>query len=1413
MARKMKKDKPARPKPKSKKETSKKPKSKVQSPGISVVNHEIRNLKPDIPKSAIRNPKYVALRKEAEKILKSRKGVPDKVCDMDFPELLHEFMVYQAELEIQNEELRASQRQLEESQSKYSDLYDFAPIGYFTFDKKGTILEVNLTGAQMLGIERRRLLKKPFSLHASSDQKSVFFSHLKEVFRTGTNNTCELKLTKRDSSQFHARLESIAVSDNSKNFTCRTAISDVTELKLAEDETKRFASFPQLNPNPVLEVNSSGIIVFCNAAAVQALRKLNLRDTTLFLPDDLSDILDALKQDKDVQFSRQVKIKDRIFGEVLCLTPQFDSIRIYANDITERKSYQEALKNALQKSTQHEKTLRSERHRLTNILDSMVDGVYIVDQKYNIEYVNPEIEKEYGSVNGRSCHEYFEGLKKPCTWCQNEEVFKGKTVRWEWYSEKTNKTYDLINTPLKNPDGSISKLGIFRDITERKRAEDALRKSEERLQLQIDRMPIGCIVWDTEFRIVSWNPAAEEIFGFKAVEVLGKHPYGLIVPSEAEPHVDTIWHRLLQGDATADSVNENITRDGRIIYCSWSNTPLKDTDGSVTGVLSMVKDITERKQAEEALREIREDLDRAQAVGNIGSWRMDVQRNILTWSDENHRIFGLPKGTPMTYETFLSLVHPDDREYVDTKWKAGLAGENYDIEHRIVVDGKIKWVREKAYLEFDKNIALLGGFGITQDITERKQMEEELRKSRDELEIRVQKRTAELKKALRRMSVTSKLLEFFITKTTRKEYLDSAVDLLHKWTGCNCIGVRVLDKLGNIPYESYTGFSQEFWEAENWISVKNHQCACIRVVLQKPEPQDVNMMTANGSFYSNNTEAFADMLTEQELTRFRGLCIRTGFKSVAIIPIFYKEAVLGALHIADKRQGMVPLEKIEFIESVTPMIGEAIFRFSAEEALVKSEASLSEAQRIALMGNWEWNVANNTLTMSDQLYRIFAINKLEFQPTYESFLCFVHPDERENVRNAVRKAVFKKEPFDIDFRFIRTDGVVRVMRGIGEGIYDQSGNPLVVKGTGQDITERVKAEEALRESEERYRMLVETMNEGLGMDDENGLLIYANDRLCEMLGYSQEEIIGRPVLGFFDEKNQSILREEIEKRKRGETEPYRIEWIGKNNRKIITMLSPKGIFDDNGDYRGSFAVITDITEKLRLESIAEAVNTMENIGFIFSGIRHEIGNPVNSIKMALSVLKQNIDSYPIDKIKEYADRMLEEVSRMEYLLKAMKNFNMYETVELIDMNITDFMTKFFSLVEGDFEKRGIKVEITVSEPAWIYADPRALQQVLLNILTNAADAFEEQKNPRITICVLKMANMVNIRVEDNGSGMTEEQQQDLFKPFYTTKSKGTGLGLVIAKKMMTKMKGFIEVVSEKDKGTIVDLFLPEGISE
>jgi PAS domain S-box-containing protein len=146
-----------------------------------------------------------------------------------------------------------------------------------------------------------------------------------------------------------------------------------------------------------------------------------------------------------------------------------------------------------------------------------------------------------------------------------------------------------------------------------------------------------------------------------------------------------------------------------------------------------MRDMSPRKEAEEALRETQRDLNHAQQLAHTGSWRLDVRRNELLWSDETYRMFGIPKGTPLTYELFLAAVHSEDKEFVDRCWTAALGGAPYDLEHRIVVGDAVKWVHERAELEFDENGELSGGFGAVQDITERKQAEEARRRGEENL--------------------------------------------------------------------------------------------------------------------------------------------------------------------------------------------------------------------------------------------------------------------------------------------------------------------------------------------------------------------------------------------------------------------------------------------------------------------------------------------------------------------------------------------------------------------------------------------------------------------------------------------------------------------------------------------------------
>jgi signal transduction histidine kinase len=235
----------------------------------------------------------------------------------------------------------------------------------------------------------------------------------------------------------------------------------------------------------------------------------------------------------------------------------------------------------------------------------------------------------------------------------------------------------------------------------------------------------------------------------------------------------------------------------------------------------------------------------------------------------------------------------------------------------------------------------------------------------------------------------------------------------------------------------------------------------------------------------------------------------------------------------------------------------------------------------------------------------------------------------------------------------------------------------------------------------------------------------------------------------------------------------------------------------------------DITEKIRLETIAESVQMMNNLGYIFSGIRHEIGNPINSMKMTMSVLKNNIENYSRDKILEYANRVLNEINRVEYLLTSLKNFNMHENLTLRELSILSFLERLLPLMKEDFRRRGIQIETDIkTQDDKVYADSRALQQVMLNLLSNAADAFLNPDHiPKIVIGVEKKGKIMELSVKDNGIGMSQYQLDNLFKPFFTSKPQGTGLGLVIVKKLMMQMDGYLEVESKMDEGTLVRLIL------
>jgi len=154
-----------------------------------------------------------------------------------------------------------------------------------------------------------------------------------------------------------------------------------------------------------------------------------------------------------------------------------------------------------------------EINNLFAVLDSISDGVYIVNRQYEIEFVNTTLKREFGPIEGKKCYQYFHDRTDVCPWCKNQEVFAGKTVRWEWYSPKNQKTYDLIETPLKMPDGSLSKLEIFRDITDLKQTQQMLKKTNTELN-QIFNAAVPLCVIDKEYIMHRVNDNSKSATGY-----------------------------------------------------------------------------------------------------------------------------------------------------------------------------------------------------------------------------------------------------------------------------------------------------------------------------------------------------------------------------------------------------------------------------------------------------------------------------------------------------------------------------------------------------------------------------------------------------------------------------------------------------------------------------------------------------------------------------------------------------------------------------------------------------------------------------------------------------------------------------------------------------------------------------------
>ena len=250
------------------------------------------------------------------------------------------------------------------------------------------------------------------------------------------------------------------------------------------------------------------------------------------------------------------------------------------------------------KEVELEEKIKERRNNLNLILESMPDGVYIVSKNYEVEFMNRVLIDEFGDQVGGICYEVFHTREDPCPRCKTIEVLKGKTVRWEWHSRRKNKTYDLIETPLKNINGTLSKLTIFRDISERKRMEEELKAAKEQYMAIFEHTLTALCVIEEDKTISLANKEFESLSGYSRAELVGRN-WSDFIAEEDLSKVRNYCDERRKGEASSSCLFTFVSRNGELKYVNALIEPVPGENRCIASLL----DITELKKKENKLRE------------------------------------------------------------------------------------------------------------------------------------------------------------------------------------------------------------------------------------------------------------------------------------------------------------------------------------------------------------------------------------------------------------------------------------------------------------------------------------------------------------------------------------------------------------------------------------------------------------------------------------------------------------------------------------------------------------------------------------------------------------------------------------------------------------------------------------------
>ena len=932
-------------------------------------------------------------------------------------------------------------------------------------------------------------------------------------------------------------------------------------------------------------------------------------------------------------------------------------------------------------------------------------------------------------------------------------------------------TYTPYGADMIRPDGFII---IIQDITERKRGEEALEYSRNRLEEAQRIARIGN--WEANIATgeLYWSKVIFDTFGFDyknfkpSVEAFynAVHPddKGLVIESEKRSE-QTGFH---------DVVHRIIRSNGEVRFVHELAKRYTNNKGELILLRGTVQDITERRQAEEALKE-------SEAVYRTlverlpdGVYKSTHDGKFVDVNPAMVRMLGYTSKEELLAVDIKTQLYfePGDRDSLALEEELKEIGI-FQLKKK---DGSGIWVEDHGWYDLDENGEILFHQGISRDITVRRKAE---------LERQV---IYEISQGVTTTDNLSELLKLIHQSLGKVLYAD------------NCF-VALYDQ--NTGLFSFPYYTDQFDTIPEPVEMPK---SCTAYVFRTGQPLLIT------------PEVFKQLKEQNEVE-----LVGSPSPSWIGVPLKTPAGKIGVLVLQHyQKENVYSEQDIQFLDSVGSQIAMAIERRQAEEELRESEIELkvilqSTADGIlAIDGNGKMIKTNRRFA---ELWRI--PQDLIDLGDDDSLLNFVL-DQLSNPEEFISKVqkLYHSTVEDLDHLQFK-DG----------RIFERFSAPLFMPDSSigrvwsfRDITIRKQAEESLKESEKKFRLLIENQGEGLTLVDPDENLIFVNPAAESIFGVEPGMLVGQNLKQFIVTDQFDQLRKETGKREKNEKSSYEVDIVTPSGirKNILVRATPQN--DENGKYIYTFGVIRDITERKKAEKeILEANKQLLNINSekdkFFSIIAHDLKGPFNGFLGLTRIMAEELPSLTMAQVQEIAVRMSKSANNLYRLLENLLEWSQIQqgtinfNPEIIQLGLV--IGECIETIKDSTKNKEIEIVTDTPEGITAFADRNMLQAIIRNLVTNAVKFTP--KGGKVYISAKSFSdNRVEISIRDSGIGMSQSLVENLFRIDVQTNRKGTdgepstGLGLLLCKEFVEKHGGKLRVESEVGKGSSFYFTLAQG---